>query len=44
MKTYPLADGLTASRIGYGCMHLSRACQQTLPCDCGKHVQISLPW
>ena len=25
MKTYPLADGLTASRIGYGCMHLSRA-------------------
>ena len=25
MKTYPLADGLSTSRIGYGCMHLSRA-------------------
>ena len=25
MKTYPLAGGLTTSRIGYGCMHLSRA-------------------
>jgi predicted oxidoreductase len=25
MKTYPLADGLATSRIGYGCMHLSRA-------------------
>lgn len=25
MKTYPLADGLSASRIAYGCMHLSRA-------------------
>ena len=25
MKTYPLADGFSTSRIGYGCMHLSRA-------------------
>ncbi|WP_313497102.1 aldo/keto reductase [Pseudoxanthomonas mexicana] len=25
MKTYPLADGPATSRIGYGCMHLSRA-------------------
>lgn len=25
MKTYSLADGLATSRIGYGCMHLSRA-------------------
>lgn len=25
MKTYSLAEGLATSRIGYGCMHLSRA-------------------
>ena len=25
MMTYPLAEGLATSRVGYGCMHLSRA-------------------
>lgn len=29
MKTYTLADGLPASRIAYGCMHLSRAWDAT---------------
>ena len=29
MKTYTLADGLTASRIAYGCMQLSRAWDAT---------------
>lgn len=29
MKTYTLADGLTASRIAYGCMRLSRAWDAT---------------
>ena len=29
MKTYPLTDGLATSRIGYGCMHLSRAWDAT---------------
>ena len=29
MKSYRLADDLTVSRIGYGCMHLSRAWDAT---------------
>lgn len=40
MKTYPLADGLPASRIAYGCMQLSRAWDATpVTADERRHAQ-----